>query len=68
LQEYTVEQVARRMHCRGRTIERRLQDAVDELTKHLLERGILARSKISPKSCQEAKSGNFPLTDWKEGE
>jgi len=68
LQEHTVEYVARQMHCRSRSMERKLQEAVDQLSEHLLERGILPRSKTSPKTCQEAKSGIFPLTDWKEGE
>jgi DNA-directed RNA polymerase specialized sigma24 family protein len=68
LQEHTVDYVARQMHCRARSMERKLQEAVDELTKHLLQRGILSRSRVSSKTCQEAKQGVFPLSDWKEGE
>ena len=68
LQEHTAEHAARKMHCSNRSIERRLQEALDQLTKHMLERGILSRSEISPKSCQEGKSGQFPLSPWKEGE
>jgi len=68
LQEHTAEHAARKMACGNRSIERRLQEALDRLTEHMLERGILSRSKISPKSCQEGKSGHFPLSPWKEGE
>ena len=68
LQEHTPEHAARVMQCASRSVERSLADALDELTKHMLQNGILSRSKISPKTCQVAKNGNFELSDWKQAE
>jgi hypothetical protein len=68
LQEYSLEETARMLQCGVRSVERRLPEVLDELTKTLLRRGILSRSKISPTSCQGAKNGYFPASDWKEEE
>jgi len=68
LQEHTPEHAARVMQCGSRSIERALSEALDQLTEHMLQNGILSRSKISSQSCQVAKNGNFDLSDWKEGE
>ncbi len=63
LQGYTPEATARILQCGWRTVYRKLPEALDEMTKNLLQRGILARSKISPKSCQGGKNGVFPTSD-----
>jgi hypothetical protein len=68
LQEYTPEDAARMLQCSVRSVERRLPEALDELTKTLLFRGILSRSKISPTSCQGSKNGYFPPSPWKDDE
>jgi DNA-directed RNA polymerase specialized sigma24 family protein len=67
LQEYTPEATARALQCSVRSIERRVADALDEMSEVFLRRGILPRSSISPKSCQGGKNGIFPASDWKEG-
>ena len=47
------------MHCTSRSVYRVLPEALDKLSKKFVRRGILSRSKISPKSCQGAKNGVF---------
>jgi hypothetical protein len=66
LQEYTPEDVARRLQCSVRSIERQVPEALDELTKEFLNRNILPRSKPVPKSCQEGKNAEFPASTSKE--
>ncbi len=66
LQEYTPEDVARRLQCSVRSIERRVPEALDELSKEFLCRGILRRSTSGSESCQEAKNSNFGASDSKE--
>ncbi len=68
LQEYTPEEAARMLQCGVRSIERRLPEALDEMTKTLLYRGILSRSKISPRPCQGGKNGYFLPSPWKDDE
>lgn len=50
------------MHCTPRSVYRMLPEALDKLSKKFLRRGILSRSKISPKSCQGGKNGVFDLS------
>jgi DNA-directed RNA polymerase specialized sigma24 family protein len=43
LEEYSVPEMSRLLGCAQRTIERQLQDAIDELSRLLLSRGLLDR-------------------------
>jgi hypothetical protein len=49
------DRAAYEMHCTSRSVYRTLPEALDKLSKKLLRRDILCRSKISPKSCQGGK-------------
>ena len=71
LEEYTIPEVARLLNCTQRSVERFLQDAIDELSRTLLEGGLLeevAAATSGQKSCQEGKSYNFDVSYSKEGE
>jgi hypothetical protein len=71
LEEYTVPEVARLLHCTQRSAERFLQDALDQLSKILLARGLmekLPQATRGEKSCQEGNSFNFDVSDSNEGE
>jgi hypothetical protein len=59
LQEYTRDEVARLLSCNPRTVRRLLQDALDHLSRILLEGGLLEKlpSAMSRReSCQEGKN------------
>ena len=56
------EQTARRMQCSRTYAYRLLSDVLDRLTEFFLQRGILARSDLRPKSCQEVENGVFPVS------
>jgi hypothetical protein len=56
------EKVRRELQFGSATIYRLLAESLDQLTEKFLERGILARSEISSKSCQEGKSSVFPVS------
>ena len=56
LEEYTVPEVARLLGCTQRTVERSLQEALDQLSRILLRGGVLERVGVSPESCQEGKN------------
>jgi hypothetical protein len=43
LEEYNVPEMARLLQCPQRTVERMLQNSIDQLSKALLERGLLER-------------------------
>ncbi len=43
LEEYSVPEMSRLLGCAQRTIERKLQDTIDELSRLLLSRGLLDR-------------------------
>src|SRR5450432_345861 len=47
---------AHEMHCTSRSVYRSLPEALDKLSKKFLRRGILCRSKVSPKACQRVKT------------
>jgi predicted transcriptional regulator len=65
LEEYTVPEVARLLGSTQRTIERSLQDAVDELSRILLATGLLEELPTTTghdKVCQGAKCANSEVT------
>lgn len=71
LEEYTIPEVARLLGCTQRTVERFLQDALDQLSRILLAGGLMERLPSvggGTKSCQEGKNYNFDVSDSKEGE
>lgn len=43
LEEYTISEISRLLSCSEKTSERRLQDAIDQLSRALLSRGLLER-------------------------
>jgi hypothetical protein len=71
LEEYTIPEVARLFGCTQRTVERFLQDALDQLSRILLAGGLM--EKLPPvtrgqKTCQEGKNYNFDVSDSNKGE
>jgi transcriptional regulator GlxA family with amidase domain len=64
LEEYTVPEVARVLNCNQRTVERSLQDALDQLTEILLAGGLLERME----SCQEGKTYNCGISQSNESQ
>jgi hypothetical protein len=70
LEEYTIPEVARLLGYNYRTVERSLQDALDELSRILLAGGLMEKLPLvtrGEKSCQEGKSYKFDVSDSKEG-
>ena len=74
LEEYTIPEVARLLGCTQRTIERFLQDALDQLSRILLAGGLMETLPaeaggrgICRESCQEGKNYNFAVSDSNEG-
>jgi len=70
LEEYTLPEVGRLLGCTQRTIERSLQDALDQLSRILLAGGLM--EKLPPatrgqKTCQEGKNYKFDVSDSNEG-
>ena len=71
LEEYTQGEIARLLGCSRRWIEFRIPEAIDELTRILLECGLMTRmaqSESRPKTCQEGKNGVFSVSDSNDGE
>jgi RNA polymerase sigma factor (sigma-70 family) len=71
LEEYTIPEVARLLGCTQRTVERFLQDALDQLSRILLAGGLMEKLPSvtgGAKTCQEGKNYNFDLSDSNEGE
>src|SRR6266700_3153345 len=71
LEEYTIPEVARLLGCTQRTVERFLQDALDQLSRILLAGGLMEQLPSvtgGSKTCQEGKNYNFDLSDSNEGE
>jgi hypothetical protein len=59
LEEYTIPEVARLLGCTQRTVERFLQDALDQLSRILLAGGLMEKLpsvKGGHKTCQEGKN------------
>ena len=70
LEEYTIPEVARLLGCTQRTVERSLQDALDQLSRILLAGGLMEKLPSvtrGVKSCQEGKNYNFDLSHSNEG-
>ncbi len=70
LEEYTVPEVARLLSCNQRTVERLIQDALDQLSRILLAGGLLDQLPTGgrgQKTCQEGKNYNFGVSYSKEG-
>ena len=63
LQEHSPQTVAQVMHCGARTVERRVPEALDEMTRRLLEKGILPYSPPERKVRGGAESGVFSHND-----
>jgi hypothetical protein len=71
LEEYTIPEVARLLGCTQRTVERFLQDALDQLSRILLAGGLMEKLPSvtgGPKTCQEGKNYNFDVSNSNEGE
>ncbi len=70
LEEYTVPEVARLLGCTQRTVERFLQDALDQLSRILLAGGLMEKLPVmrGEKTCQEGKNYNFNVSDSNKGE
>ena len=63
LEEYSTAEIARVMNCTQRTVERSLQNALDELSRILIFSGLLDGEKY----CQGGESSDFVASDSKEG-
>ena len=62
LEEYYVPEIARLLGCNEKTVRRALQDALDQLSRILLEGGLLEELPSVTqrrKSCQEGKNYKF---------
>jgi Sigma-70, region 4 len=76
LEEYTLPEVARLLGYTQRTVERSLQEALDQLSRILLRCGLMdelpnftsSNPESSPKSCQGGKGFNFDVSDTNEAE
>jgi hypothetical protein len=71
LEEYTQGEIARLLGCTRRWIEFRIPEAIDDLTRILLECELMKRmaeSESRPKTCQGGKNGLFSLSDSNDGE
>ena len=71
LEEYTIPEVARLLGYNQRMVERFLQDALDQLSRILLEGGLMEQLPTATrgrKTCQEGKNYNFAVSDSKGGE
>jgi DNA-directed RNA polymerase specialized sigma24 family protein len=71
LEEYTQREIARMLGCSRRWIEFRIPEAIDDLTRILLECELMkrmAQSESRPKTCQEGKNGVFSVSDSNDGE
>ena len=62
LEEYTIPEVSRLLGCTQRTIERFLQEALDQFSRILLMGGLLERVPSMRESCQEGKTYNFDVS------
>jgi DNA-directed RNA polymerase specialized sigma24 family protein len=69
LEEYTIPEVARLLGYTQRTVERFLQDALDQLSRILLAGGLMEEVGLNrEKSCQGGKSRDFGVSCSNEGE
>jgi RNA polymerase sigma factor (sigma-70 family) len=68
LEEYTIPEVGRLLGCTQRTVERALQNAIDQLSRILLAGGLLEEQQLVAKCCQEGKDSESKVSDsnkWK---
>jgi len=71
LEEYTIPEVARLLGYTQRTVERFLQDALDQLSRILLAGGLMERVPVAGRgqeTCQEGKKHNFDVSCSNEDE
>ena len=71
LEEYTIPEVARLLGANYRTVERLLQEGLDQLSRILLAGGLMEELPAMPgssKSCQERKKCDCAVSDSNEGE
>ena len=70
LEEYTIPEVARLLGCPQRTVERFLQDALDQLSRILLAGGLMEQLPSvtgGSKTCQDGNNYNFDPSDPTQG-
>jgi hypothetical protein len=70
LEEYTIPEVSRLLNCTQRTVERFLQDALDQLSRILLSGGLmekLPQVTRGQKTCQEANHCKFDVSSSNHG-
>jgi len=70
LEEYTIPEVSRLLGCTQRTIERSLQEALDQFSRILLAGGLLEKLPSGTRgreTCQEGKTYNFDVSYSNEG-
>jgi hypothetical protein len=69
-QDYTQDEAAEVLHCARRTVCREFPEALDRISELFLDGGLLNRLPPVPveNSCQEAETGDFRASDWKEAE
>ena len=71
LEEYTIPEVSRLLGCTQRTIERFLQEALDQFSRILLAGGLMEKLPTGTRrreTCQEGKKYNFDVSYSNEGE
>lgn len=71
LEEYTQGEIARLLGCTRRWIEFRIQEAIDDLTRILLEYKLMTRMgtcESCRKTCQGGRNGVFSVSDSNDGE
>ncbi|HEV8524295.1 MAG TPA: ECF-type sigma factor [Terriglobales bacterium] len=73
-QNYSQHEAARVLHCSPRTVRNRFPEAVDELTRLFVERGLLRFLVVAPsahdvpESCQEGENEENSASEWEESE
>jgi len=70
LEEYSIPEVARLLSCTQRSVERFLQDALDQLSRILLAGGLMEKLPTATRGrncCQEGRNYNFGVSDSNEG-
>ena len=70
-QDYTHDEAARLLRCGRKKIWRRFPEIIDLVSESLLEHGLLcrfqAKTPITPETCQEGKTHQFPASDCYQG-
>jgi Sigma-70, region 4 len=71
LEEYTIPEVSRLLGCTQRTVERFLQEALDQFSRILLAGGLMEKlpsGRRGRETCQEGKNYNFDVSYSNDGE